>query len=105
MVSVSALDSASSRRLGQSKNGADYYAAQTLAKDLSAKQTRLAMVAADEQWTSGCSENLSVRASVSSLGQEATLSSFEQPDSSQCTGEQEFVGEYLQLQPYRRGQE
>lgn len=102
IVAADDIDRASSRYLGQSKNGVDYFAAQTLTKNSSAKMTCLVIVAPDEQWTKGCSENLPVRASITSLEQEATLNPAPQPDSNQCAGERECVGEYVQLGPLSR---
>lgn len=99
IVTADDIDSASIRYLGQSKNGADYFAAQTLTENSSAKMTCLVIVAPDEQWTKGCSENLPVTTSITSLEQEATLNPEPQPDSRQCEGERECVGEYVQLGP------
>ncbi|MGN5732562.1 hypothetical protein [Arthrobacter psychrochitiniphilus] len=99
IVTSDDIDRASSRYLGQSKNGVDYFAAQTLTENSSAKMTCLVTVAPDEQWTKGCSETLPVTASISSLEQEAILNPAPQPDSSQCTGERECVGKYVQLGP------
>lgn len=99
IVTADDIDNASSRYLGQSKNGADYFAAQTLTENSSAKMTCLVVVAPDEQWTKGCSETLPVTASITSLEQQATLNPAPQPDSSQCTGERECVGEYVQVGP------
>lgn len=99
IVTADDIDSASSRYLGRSKNGVDYFAAQTLTENSSAKMTCLVIVSPDEQWTKGCSENLPVTASINSLKQEATLNPIPQPDSGQCSGESECVGEYVQLSP------
>ena len=99
IVTAADIDNASSRYLGQSKNGADYFVAQTLAENSSSKMTCLVIVAPDGQWTRGCSETLPVTVSITSLGQEATLNPVPQPDSSQCAGDHECVGEYVQLSP------
>lgn len=99
IVTATDIDKASSRHLGQGKNGTDYFAAQTISQDSSSLMFCLVVVGPDGDWSRGCSEKLPLKVGLSSLKKEATLNPVPRPDSQECLGDHECVGDYVDVQP------
>lgn len=100
VVTESDLDRDSSRFLGQDTKGTDYFVARTLPGEVAAPMMCLVVVGSNGEWSQGCGEALPITVGMASLGQ-ATLFpdplTRDRPDSPECTGVNQCVGDYLQV--------